>query len=120
MNQSAMPEWDECQRISDLPAVDEAIRGLLADPTGDNATDVVRQIRRAIADTPQEESWPGFFQREFGAAPPVLPLPPESPELLREAAAILAGDKPMRFPIVDELVGLACMLAEAARQGAKP
>lgn len=39
--------WEEAQRISDLPEVDEAIRGLLSDPTGDNATSMVRTVMAA-------------------------------------------------------------------------
>lgn len=40
-------EWDEAQRIRDLPAVDEAIRNLLEDQTGDNSTCMVREVMRA-------------------------------------------------------------------------
>lgn len=36
-------------------------------------------------------------------------------ELLREAAAILNGEREMRFPIVDELDGFASMLAAAPK-----
>lgn len=39
--------WDEAQRICDLPQVDDAIRNLLADQTGDNATCMVRAILEA-------------------------------------------------------------------------
>jgi hypothetical protein len=45
----AQVQWDEAQRICDLPAVDEAIRNLLADQTGDNATCMVRAILEAAA-----------------------------------------------------------------------
>ena len=38
------PSWDEAQRVCDLPAVDEAIRNLIEDNTGDNATCLVREI----------------------------------------------------------------------------
>jgi hypothetical protein len=47
--QQAPVPWDEAQRICDLPAVDEAIRNLLADNTGDNATCMVRAILEAAA-----------------------------------------------------------------------
>lgn len=43
-------EWAEAQRISDLPGVDEAIRGLLEDQTGDNATLLVREVIRAVTE----------------------------------------------------------------------
>ncbi|MFZ3286232.1 MAG: hypothetical protein WA191_05235 [Telluria sp.] len=43
----AAGEWAEAQRVSDLPLVDEAIRGLLEDPTGDNATCLIREVLRA-------------------------------------------------------------------------
>ncbi|KRB73477.1 hypothetical protein [Noviherbaspirillum sp. Root189] len=39
--------WVEAQRICDLPAVDEAIRGFIEDQTGDNATCMVREILSA-------------------------------------------------------------------------
>lgn len=35
------------------------------------------------------------------------------PDILREAAAILNGEREMRFPIVDELEGFASMIAAA-------
>jgi hypothetical protein len=37
-------DWQECERISDLPDVDDALRGFSEDPTADNATCVVRAI----------------------------------------------------------------------------
>lgn len=43
-------EWAEAQRICDLPGVDEAIRGLLEDQTGDNAAMLVREVMRAITE----------------------------------------------------------------------
>lgn len=42
--QSRLPDWHDCQSISDHPAVDEAIRALLADQTGDNAVGMVREV----------------------------------------------------------------------------
>ena len=36
--------WEEAQRVCDLPAVDEAIRNLIEDSTGDNATFLVLEI----------------------------------------------------------------------------
>ena len=36
--------WSYCEMISDIPSVDEAIRTLLEDNTGDNATCLVREI----------------------------------------------------------------------------
>lgn len=41
--------WLEAQRICDLPTVDEAIRNLLEDQTGDNATGVVVAVLEAVA-----------------------------------------------------------------------
>jgi hypothetical protein len=41
--------WDEAQRVCDLPAVDEAIRTLLEDHTGDNATCLVRVVLQSAA-----------------------------------------------------------------------
>ena len=43
----ALDEWNEAQRICDLPGVDEALRNFGDDPTGDNATCVVRAALRA-------------------------------------------------------------------------
>lgn len=43
-------DWSEYRQISDLPAVDEAIRALLDDQTEDNATCVVRAIVEATHD----------------------------------------------------------------------
>lgn len=40
-------EWAECERIADVPDVDEAIRGLIEDATGDNAVCMVRAVLRA-------------------------------------------------------------------------
>lgn len=37
-------DWKEYERISDLPDVDEALRGFSEDPTADNATCVVRAV----------------------------------------------------------------------------
>jgi len=48
--QAAAPvDWVECERIADLPAVDEALRGFSEDATGDNGTCVVRAVLEAIA-----------------------------------------------------------------------
>lgn len=47
--------WDDAERISDLPEVDAAIRGFLADPTGDNATGMVRSILDAAPDHSSEK-----------------------------------------------------------------
>jgi hypothetical protein len=41
--------WTECERIADLPAVDEALLGFSEDPTGDNGTMVVRAVLEAVA-----------------------------------------------------------------------
>jgi hypothetical protein len=42
--------WMDFQQIGDVPAVDEAIRNLLDDPTEDNSTCMVRAICEAAAD----------------------------------------------------------------------
>jgi hypothetical protein len=42
-------EWANAQAICDLPLVDEAIRALLLDQTGDNATMIVREVLRAMS-----------------------------------------------------------------------
>lgn len=44
---SEKTSWDEAERVRDLPEVDEAIRNLLADHTGDNATCVVQAVMDA-------------------------------------------------------------------------
>lgn len=36
--------WEDCARISDLPAVDEVLRDFVDDPTADGATHIVREI----------------------------------------------------------------------------
>lgn len=41
-------EWGEAVRVANVPGVDEAIRGLLDDPTGDNATMLVREVMREV------------------------------------------------------------------------
>lgn len=41
MNQ---PDWKRCERIANVPAVDETIKGFVEDPTGDNGTSVVRAV----------------------------------------------------------------------------
>lgn len=48
----AAADWADAQRICDLPTVDEAIRGLLEDSTGDNATCLVREVMRALSQQP--------------------------------------------------------------------
>lgn len=45
---AAQPSWGECERISDLPDVDEALRGFAEDQTGDNATCIVRAVIAAL------------------------------------------------------------------------
>jgi len=40
-------EWEDAERIRDLPAVDEALMNFKDDCTGDNATCVVRAVLRA-------------------------------------------------------------------------
>lgn len=40
----AWSSWDEAERISNVPAVEEAIGNLLEDQTGDNATCLVRAV----------------------------------------------------------------------------
>lgn len=42
-------EWDAAQAICDHRDVDEALRNLAGDPTGDNATCVVRSVLRQVA-----------------------------------------------------------------------
>lgn len=42
-------EWEAHQRISDIPAVDEALRDFSDDPTGDNAVYIVREVLKAAA-----------------------------------------------------------------------
>jgi hypothetical protein len=44
-----------------------------------------------------------------------LGFPGELPAILREAAEILAGTRPLREPIIDELHGFAAMLAEVGK-----
>ncbi len=43
-----LDEWTEAQRISDLPEVQELLQGFSDDPTGDNATMVVREVMRIM------------------------------------------------------------------------
>lgn len=42
-------EWQEAERIRDLPLVDEVLQGFADDRTGDNAAMVVREVMRAVA-----------------------------------------------------------------------
>lgn len=55
-------EWLYAQSISNKPEVDEAIRGLLEDITGDNATNLVREVIRAVQSQPNYR----YFIREIG------------------------------------------------------
>jgi hypothetical protein len=48
-------EWANAQAICDLPLVEEAIRALLLDQTGDNATMIVREVLRAMPAQPSCE-----------------------------------------------------------------
>lgn len=50
--------WDECESIRDLPEIDELIRNLIADPNGDNATCLVREIVSAYHKMRQESKRP--------------------------------------------------------------
>lgn len=50
---SKWPEWEKCERISNLPDVDAALRGFSEDPTADNATCIVRAV---LATQPAEGS----------------------------------------------------------------
>lgn len=55
---SAEPEftdhWRYCEMVSNIPSVDEAIRTLLDDQTGDNATELVREILETTSRPAQE------------------------------------------------------------------
>jgi hypothetical protein len=53
--------WADAEAISNLPAVDEAIRALLDDKTADNATAVVQAILGAV---PPEQPAPAPVQKE--------------------------------------------------------
>lgn len=46
----AIVEWNEAQRIANLPGVDEALRNFSGDATSDNATCLVRNVLEASAD----------------------------------------------------------------------
>jgi hypothetical protein len=59
VDQSKADEWNEASRIRDLPAVDDAIRNLLEDQTGDNATCVVREVLRAAGGATGKENGRG-------------------------------------------------------------
>lgn len=45
-------EWAACQRIAELPAVDECLQGFANDRTGDNAIMIVREVRRVLEAAP--------------------------------------------------------------------
>jgi hypothetical protein len=42
-------DWAECERIANLPEVDEVLRGFSEDPTGDNGAMVVRAVLESLA-----------------------------------------------------------------------
>jgi NTP pyrophosphatase (non-canonical NTP hydrolase) len=48
-------DWENAQRICDLPSVDETIRNLLEDQTNDNAVCMVREILSHAAPAPQAQ-----------------------------------------------------------------
>lgn len=87
----ALPaDWPECERLADVPAVDEALRGFSEDPTGDNGTLVVRAVLEAMA---------------APAARPVCTVPPPGWYCTRErghdgpCAAHQAATNPPAAPI---------------------
>jgi hypothetical protein len=41
-------EWAECERLADLPQINEVLFNFGQDPTGDNGICLVREIRREI------------------------------------------------------------------------
>lgn len=55
--------WTECERISNLPAVDEAIRALLEDQTADNATGLIRAILAGAAPAAPSAEPVGYLMR---------------------------------------------------------
>lgn len=63
--------WEDAERITDLPAVDEAIRALLEDQTGDNATALVQVILEAAQPVQREQqpvAWPSKITDAMHAA----------------------------------------------------
>lgn len=59
-------EWEELERISNIPAVHEALQGFSEDPTGDNGVYIVREILRAVAPAAAERA--GSSKKAGGAA----------------------------------------------------
>ncbi|MGB9110920.1 MAG: hypothetical protein WCC39_19705, partial [Telluria sp.] len=48
--QEAAPlDWMACERIADMPAVDEALRNFTKDATGDNATGIIAAVAATLA-----------------------------------------------------------------------
>lgn len=68
-----------------------------------NGTFAVRQ-KHTLNGYPDPFKYPGIYTIDNSLK--------DLPTILQEAAAILAGDMPMRMPIVDELHGFAAMLKE--------
>lgn len=50
-----MTDWKDFERIRDLPDVDAALFGFKEDPTGDNATCIVRAVLTAAAPKPRTD-----------------------------------------------------------------
>ena len=59
-------EWEEFQRVTDLPAVHEALQDFSDDPTGDNGVYIVREVLRAAAPTAADLA--GSNRKAGGAA----------------------------------------------------
>lgn len=89
-------EWNEAQRICDLPAVDEALRGFSEDPTGDNGTCLVRAILEAASAAPQEQSPQARQESPQASAMPQIPegyvLMPKQLTAENGAKAALMGE----------------------------
>lgn len=60
-----MKEWEQCQRISDLPDVHGALLEFSEDATGSNGVYVVREVLRAIVQAPQPVSQPARVARRL-------------------------------------------------------
>jgi hypothetical protein len=77
--------WADAEAISNLPAVDEAIRALLDDKTADNATAVVQAILGAVPPEQPAPVQPAALQKSG------IANSPSDPEICNERSAQACG-----------------------------
>lgn len=68
-------KWEDAQRITDLPEVDELLQGFAEDPTGDAGTMIVRAVMQAVSQPaepvkePSDEGLKSFYDSQTWPTP---------------------------------------------------